>query len=120
MALADSVDSLLQRFGVTVTVTKRTVSAYSPVADIAAQTVTESSARCIVISKTTARRGEQEQRRGEQEQNSLQTVNLFFGPSPVIEKGDRFTLSGKVHAIEQVQEFARAGVLVGYKVQATR
>ena len=113
MALADSVDSLLQRFGVTVTVTKRTVSAYSPVADIAAQTVTESSARCIVISKTTARRGEQEQ-------NSLQTVNLFFGPSPAIEKGDRFTLSGKVHAIEQVQEFARAGVLVGYKVQATR
>lgn len=113
MALADSVDSLLQRFGVTVTVTKRTVYAYSPVADIASQTVTESSARCIVISKTTARRGEQEQ-------NSLQTVNLFFGPSPVIEKGDRFTLSGKVHAIEQVQEFARAGVLVGYKVQATR
>lgn len=113
MALADSVDSLLQRFGVTVTVIKRTVSAYSPVADIASQTVTESSARCIVISKTTARRGEQEQ-------NSLQTVNLFFGPSPVIEKGDRFTLSEKVHAIEQVQEFARAGVLVGYKVQATR
>lgn len=113
MALADSVENLLQRFGVTVTVQKRTVSAYSPVADVAVATNTEAEARCIVISKTSARRGEQEQ-------NSLQTVNLFFGPSPVIEKGDRFTLSGKVHAIEQVQEFARAGVIIGYKVQATR
>lgn len=113
MSLEKTVESLLDRFGVGVTVLKRSISSYSPVADVFVQANTESAARCVVINKAQARINERES-------NSVQSVLLFFGASPAIEKGDRFMLGGKMHAIETVQEFARAGVVVGYKVQATR
>lgn len=113
MSLEKTVESLLDRFGVGVTVLKRSITNYSPVADVFVQANSETSARCVVINKSQARVNERES-------NSVQSVLLFFGPSPVIEKGDRFMLAGKMHSIETVQEFARSGVVVGYKVQATR
>ena len=113
MALVDTVTSLLDAYGVDVTLQKRTASAYSPTSDTIAATNTAETARCVVVRKA-------EQRTGETDSRNVATVALFFGPSPSIAIGDRFVLNSKTHAIESADEINFRGAVVGYKVTATR
>jgi hypothetical protein len=113
MSLANTVTALLEKYGVDVTLQKRSASAYSPTSDTIAATNTAETARCVVVRKS-------EQRTGELDSRNVSTVALFFGPSPQISIGDRFTLDGKSHAIETAEQLAVSGVTVGYRVTATR
>lgn len=113
MSLIDTVTSLLDAYGVDVTLQKRTTSAYSPTTDTHAATNTSETARCVVVRKA-------DQRTGETDSRNVATVALFFGPSPSLSIGDRFVLSGKTHAIETADELSFMGSIVGYKVTATR
>lgn len=113
MALVDTITSLLDAYGVEVSLQKRVVSAHSPVSDTVLATNTSQTARCVVVNKADARSGDNDAR-------NVSRVSLFFGSSPSVEIGDRFQLSGKTHAIETVGEIQFAGSIVGYKVTATR
>lgn len=118
MALVDTITSLLDAYGVDVSLQKRVVSAHSPVSDTVLATNTSQTARCFVITKTAGRNIRDLV--SMQRVASVSEINAFFGPSPVVSDGDSFTLNNQKYSIQSVGEIAFAGSIVGYKVTATR
>lgn len=120
MSLIDTVTSLLDAYGVDVTLQKRTTSAYSPTTDTHAATNTSEAARCFVVRNGETMGVGRPGTEGDLKPQTAADLSLFFGPLPAVSIGDAFTLNEKRYSILTASEIAFAGSIVGYKVTATR